>query len=180
MSISTLFQNVLLDVLACLMTLLHADSSTVTDVAFRRARREDVPEIVRLLADDHLGTNRESATEPLADVYWDAFAEVDADPRQELIVAELQGVVVGCLQLTILQGLSQMGARYGKIAALRVASQSRCRGIGARMVRHAVETARSRGCRRVQLTSDKVRVDAVRFYERLGFVASHVGLKLAL
>jgi ribosomal protein S18 acetylase RimI-like enzyme len=162
------------------MTLPHADSLPASDVAFRRARREDVPAIVRLLGDDPLGSARESATEPLAAAYWEAFAEVDADPRQDLIVAEIQGVVVGYLQLTILQGLSQMGARYGQIAAVRVESRLRGQGIGARMVRHAIERARSRGCRRVQLTSDRVRVDAVRFYERLGFVASHVGMKLAL
>lgn len=150
------------------------------DLRFRPARREDVPAIVRLLADDPLGSGRERYEDPLPQAYWDAFDAIAARPDDELIVAEVDGTVVGCLQLTIVRGLSRLGATRAQIEGVRVDSRHRGRRIGERLVRHAIARARSRGCRFVQLTTDRSRTDAHRFYEGLGFVASHVGMKLAL
>jgi GNAT superfamily N-acetyltransferase len=146
----------------------------------RLAERRDVQAIVRLLAHDVFGEQRECATEPLPSSYYEAFAAIAADPNQELTVAELDGVVVGTLQLTILQNLDYQGGRRGLIEAVRVAGEHRSRGIGADLLRYAIERARARGCHLVQLTSDKRRVDARRFYERLGFRATHEGMKLVL
>jgi len=150
------------------------------ELIFRRARQEDVGKIVRLLADDHLGASREDVSDPVPASYISAFAEMDSDPRQELLVVEIDGVVIGCLQLTIIRGLSHQGARHGQIEAVRVDSKLRGRGIGERLIHHAVERARERGCRVVQLTTHRSRVDAHRFYDRLGFHASHLGYKLSL
>jgi ribosomal protein S18 acetylase RimI-like enzyme len=153
----------------------HADAITN-----RPATRADVPAIVALLADDPFGSGRETATDPLPDAYWRAFDDVAAQSGNVVLVAERGGAVVGCLQLTIIPGLSRRGMKRGLIEAVRVASACRGLGIGERLVLHAVEIARAGGCGLVQLTSDKSRANAHRFYERLGFVASHVGMKLAL
>ena len=151
------------------------------DVSFRPARREDVPAIVRLLADDPLGAGREQASDPLPDGYWHAWEAIDIRPGCSLLVAEdAAGAIVGCLQLDILPGLSQRGAWRGQVEGVRVAAGQRGRGLGAALLRHAISLAREAGCSSVQLTSNVVRIDARRFYERLGFVASHVGMKLAL
>lgn len=146
-------------------------------VIFRDARREDVPAIVALLADDHLGAGRETG---LDDAYWQAFEQIAADPRNRLVVAEADGQVVGTLQLTLLPGLSRHGMLRAQIEAVRVAAQQRGQGLGHAMIEWAIGQARERGCGLVQLTSDKRRLDAVRFYESLGFTASHEGLKLPL
>jgi GNAT superfamily N-acetyltransferase len=143
---------------------------------FRSATRADVPTIVSLLADDVLGGGREGDT----DAYWTAFERVAADPRTELIVADIGGEVAGTLQLTFLPGLSRMGAERAQIEAVRVAASHRRRGLGREMITWAVEQARGRGCALVQLTSDKRRSDAIRFYESLGFEPTHEGLKLPL
>ena len=143
---------------------------------FRSATRADVPTIVSLLADDVLGAGREGDT----DAYWTAFERVAADPRTELIVADIGGEVAGTLQLTFLPGLSRMGAERAQIEAVRVAASHRRRGLGREMITWAVEQARGRGCALVQLTSDKRRSDAIRFYESLGFEPTHEGLKLPL
>jgi GNAT superfamily N-acetyltransferase len=148
--------------------------------AFRRARADDVPAIVAMLADDELGRGREDASLPLDPRYLVAFDEIDADPRELLAVAEADGEVVGCLQLTFLRGLSNLGALRGQIEGVRIASSRRGTGIGAAFVRWAVEECRARGCTVVQLTTDKRRADAHRFYGRLGFAASHEGMKLRL
>jgi GNAT superfamily N-acetyltransferase len=143
---------------------------------FRSATRADVPTIVSLLADDVLGAGREGDT----DAYWAAFERVAADPRTELIVADIGGEVAGTLQLTFIPGLSRMGAERAQIEAVRVAASHRRRGLGREMITWAVEQARGRGCALVQLTSDKRRSDAIRFYESLGFEPTHEGLKLPL
>jgi GNAT superfamily N-acetyltransferase len=143
---------------------------------FRSATRADVPTIVSLLADDVLGAGREGDT----DAYWAAFERVAADPRTELIVADIGGEVAGTLQLTFIPGLSRMGAERAQIEAVRVAASHRGRGLGREMITWAVEQARGRGCALVQLTSDKRRSDAIRFYESLGFEPTHEGLKLPL
>lgn len=147
---------------------------------FRRALVADLPAIVAMLADDLLGARRETATLPLLAAYTDAFAEIDRDPNHELVVAEAGGAVVGVLQLSFIPGLSHRGGWRGLIEGVRVASGHRDAGLGQQMFEWAIERARARGCRMVQLTSDKARPDAIRFYERLGFVASHEGLKLHL
>ncbi|WP_081915733.1 GNAT family N-acetyltransferase [Saccharothrix sp. NRRL B-16314] len=147
-------------------------------MTIRRATAEDVPAIVAMLADDELGALRESPAD-LAP-YERAFAAIDASGHEVLVVAEQDGAVVGTLQLTVLHGLSRRGASRAQIEAVRVASTSRGEGLGERLVRWAVEEAAARGCAIVQLTSDKGRADAHRFYRRLGFAQSHEGFKLAL
>lgn len=146
----------------------------------RRAERGDVPAIVALLADDMLGARRERNEDPLPQAYYRAFDAIAADPSHELFVAELDGTVIGTLQLSFLPGLSRQGMWRAQIEGVRVSSTQRGHRVGEQLVRHAIERARARGCGLVQLTSDKSRVDAVRFYERLGFTASHEGMKLAL
>ncbi|MET8162224.1 GNAT family N-acetyltransferase [Sphaerisporangium sp. NPDC005289] len=147
-------------------------------VTFRAARQEDVPSIVAMLADDPIAAAREG--DPSDQVYLDAFAAIDADPRQELIVAESGGQVAGTMQITYIPGLSRRGGERALIEAVRVGAAMRGQGLGGTMIRWAVDRARARGCRMVQLTSDKARADAHRFYTSLGFVDSHVGFKLAL
>lgn len=146
--------------------------------ALRRATAEDVAAIVAMLADDPLGARRESPDEP--EVYRPAFDAIDADPHQYLLVAEAHGRIVGTLQLTVIPGLSHRGAARAQIEAVRTHAELRGSGLGTRMLEWAVDEARRRGCRMVQLTSDASRADARRFYERLGFTASHVGFKMAL
>lgn len=145
------------------------------DVEIRRATAADVPAIVAMLADDPLGAARESPGDP---AYAAAFAEIDADPRQYLAVASAAGAVVGTLQLTFIPGLSRRGSTRALIEAVRVRSDRRGDGLGRLLAEWAIETARSRGAALVQLTTDTGRPEAHRFYERLGFVASHVGMKL--
>ena len=148
--------------------------------AIRRATREDLPAIVALLADDALGARRERAELPLAAGYVAAFEAIERDPHCELLVACDGEQVVGTLQLDFTPGLSRQGAWRATIEAVRVAAPARSRGTGRAMIESAIARAESRGCRLVQLTTDRSRVDAYRFYERLGFVASHVGMKLEL
>ncbi|HEX6980366.1 MAG TPA: GNAT family N-acetyltransferase [Alphaproteobacteria bacterium] len=150
------------------------------EIRFRSARREDLSAIVRLLADDPLGATRERYEDPLPEAYQQAFDAIAAQAGNEIIVAELDGQIVGCLQLTVIPGLSRMGMTRGQIEGVRVDARLRGRRIGERMIRAAIECARAQGCRLVQLTTDKSRPDAHRFYENLGFVASHVGMKLSL
>ena len=148
-------------------------------IAIRRARRSDVEAIVRMLADDPLGSGRERIEEPLPSCYFRAFEAVDHDPHIQLVVAEdHDGAVVGCLGLCILPGLSSQGASRGLIEDVRVAAHCRRRGIGEKMVQWAVAEARARGCKLVELLTHHTRVDAQRFYNRLGFQPSHVGMTL--
>ena len=147
---------------------------------FRRAVRADLPDVVRLLADDALGAQREGYASPLPDAYHTAFDFIDADANNELIVAELEGRIVGTLQLTFIPGMTYRGSWRALIEAVRVDRSVRSAGIGRRLVSWAIEQSARRGCRLVQLTSNKKRADAIRFYESLGFVASHEGLKLFL
>lgn len=152
-------------------------------VIFRDAEREDVPAIVALLADDVLGASREASpglAGAVDDAYWAAFAMVAGDPRNRIIVAEEGGQVVGTLQLTIIPGLSRHGMLRAQIEGVRVAAGGRGRGLGRRMIEWAIAQARQAGCGLVQLTSDKQRPGAIRFYESLGFTATHEGLKLPL
>ncbi|GIJ58026.1 N-acetyltransferase [Virgisporangium aurantiacum] len=147
-------------------------------VVLRRAEREDLPRLLELLAADQLGARRER-TDDLSP-YEAAFAAIDADPAQLLVVAADGDRVVGTFQLTFIPGLARRGALRAQLEAVRVAAEYRNRGLGAAMMRWAIDEARSRGCALVQLTSDRTREDAHRFYERLGFVASHEGFKLQM
>ena len=149
-------------------------------LAFRPARREDLPDIVRMLADDEIGAQRETVADPLPETYGRAFEAIDRDPNNELIVAEREGQLVGVMQLTFIPYLTYRGSWRAMIEGVRVASSARSAGIGRQLIEWAIERARARGCLIVQLTSDKRRTDAIRFYERLGFVASHEGFKLRL
>ncbi|HEY0601256.1 MAG TPA: GNAT family N-acetyltransferase [Herpetosiphonaceae bacterium] len=149
-------------------------------ITIRRATRSDLPSIVRLLADDPLGSQREAYRDPLPQSYEDAFQAIDSDPRQELVVVEHNGAVIGTLQLTFIPGLSFQGGTRAQIEAVRVDREFRSHGIGGRLFEWAIARAREQGCRLVQLTTNASRADAQRFYERLGFVASHVGMKLDL
>jgi ribosomal protein S18 acetylase RimI-like enzyme len=153
--------------------------ATISSISIRRARRDDVRMIVAMLADDRLGSARERLEEPLPPSYFRAFEAVDRDPNIQLVVAEnSDGAMVGCLQLCILPGLSSQGASRGLIEDVRVASHCRSNGIGEQMVQWAVTEARTKGCRLVELLTHNTRVDAQRFYARLGFQASHVGMTL--
>lgn len=145
-------------------------------VSIRPARREDVAAIVAMLADDHLGRARERVEDPLPASYYDAFTRVERDPNLTLVVAESAGRVVGCLQLAILPGLSSQGGVRGLLEDVRVASDCRSRGIGEQLVQWAVAEAKARNCNLVELLTHQTRVDAQRFYKRLGFAASHVGM----
>lgn len=143
----------------------------------RRAEAADVPAIVAMIADDPLGANRERPGDPR---YLAAFDEIAADPNQYLAVLDVDGAVAGTLQLTFTPGLSRLGMKRATIEAVRVHSGHRGSGFGQRLVEWAVAEARQRGCGLVQLTTDASRADAHRFYERLGFEASHIGMKLKL
>ncbi|MBZ9994347.1 GNAT family N-acetyltransferase [Mesorhizobium sp. BH1-1-4] len=152
----------------------------MTNIQFRKAVAADLPAIVAMLADDPLGAGREDASLPLAQGYVDAFAAIDADPNQLLAVAVDGGAVIGTLQITFLAGLSRKGAWRGQIEAVRVADGRRSDGIGRKMFEWAIGQCKARGCGLVQFTTDKGRADAHRFYEGLGFTASHIGYKKSL
>lgn len=149
-------------------------------VSFRAAKQEDVPAIVHMLADDPLGARRECNTDPLPATYYDAFVHIERDSNNELIVAEAEGAVVGVLQLTFIPSLSYQGGWRALVEGVRVHGAVRGQGVGHLLLEHAIARARARKCRMVQLTTDKQRVDAHRFYEDLGFVGSHLGMKLHL
>ena len=146
----------------------------------RRAEREDVEQIVGLLADDKIGRNREIGKGGNLEKYLAAFEKIDADPRNELVVAELGGQMVGTYQVTYIPYLSRGGNERALIEAVRVDSQRRGQGIGHQMMEFAIAQAKKSGCLMVQLTTDKQRPDAHKFYLSLGFTASHEGMKLAL
>lgn len=150
------------------------------DIGFRIARREDVPDIVRMLADDELGSQRERYSELLPESYYAAFEQLDRDLHHELIVAESSGKVIGTLHLMFLPSLSYQGGLRAQIESVRVDRKCQNQGIGSKMMKWAIERARERGAHIVQLTTHKSRTDAHRFYERLGFTGSHLGMKLSL
>ncbi len=152
----------------------------MTEITYRRATREDVASIVRLLAEDDLGSQRERYEDPLPESYYAAFAQIDRDANHELIVAELDGVVIGTLHLMFLPSLSYQGGLRAQIESVRVAAKYRSQGVGSELMNWTIARARERGAHLVQLTTHGSRVDAHRFYERLGFKGSHLGMKLNL
>ncbi|MDT0477993.1 GNAT family N-acetyltransferase [Streptomyces griseoviridis] len=148
------------------------------DLDIRPVTPDDVPAVVAMLADDPLGARRESPDDLTP--YLAALERLSADPNQHLVVAVREGRVVGTLQLTIIPGLSRRGAVRSIVEAVRIHADERGSGLGTRLMEWAVDESRRQGCQLVQLTSDASRTDAHRFYERLGFTASHVGFKLQL
>ncbi|MET8129218.1 GNAT family N-acetyltransferase [Streptomyces sp. NPDC005065] len=150
----------------------------MSDLEIRPAALTDIPAVVAMLADDALGAQRESPDD-LAP-YRAAFQRLADDPNQHLVVAVRDGAVVGTLQLTVIPGLSRRGSTRSIIEGVRVHADERGSGLGTRLIHWAVDESRRQDCQLVQLTSDVTRTDAHRFYERLGFIASHVGFKLAL
>ena len=146
----------------------------------RKAVKEDLPAIVALLLDDELGSTRESGSATLDPRYLAAFARIEADPNQYLMVVELNGEIAGTCHLTVMPSLTFTGSTRMQIEAVRVAAAMRGKKIGEWMMRSALEYARAHNVRLVQLTTNKQRPRAKQFYERLGFEASHEGMKLLL
>lgn len=151
-----------------------------TDVIFRAAQRKDVPAIVGMLANDPLGQKRENYVTPLPEAYYEAFEKIDQDINHELMVLEQKGVVIGTLQLSFLSYLTYQGGTRAQIEAVRIHNNYRNKGLGETIFRWAINRAKEREAHVLQLTTDKKRPDALRFYEKLGFQASHEGMKLHL
>jgi len=149
-------------------------------LTYRLATKADLPKIVAMLLDDPLGALREKSESVLGESYYKAFAIIRADANQELTVVELSGEVVGTYHLTFIQYLTHQGGLRAQIEAVRVASSHRGQGIGRSMFQYASERAREKGCYMIQLTTDKQRPEAIKFYKSLGFVASHEGMKRKL
>lgn len=147
---------------------------------FRRATAADLQVIVAMLADDVLGSSRESASPAVAECYRTALAEIDADPNQFLCVVEDGPEIVGTLQLSFIPGFARAGAKRGQIEAVRIASDRRDEKLGEAIFAWAIDECRTRGCSLVQLTTDKARPNAHRFYDRLGFEPTHIGYKLKI
>lgn len=153
---------------------------TMSEIIFRLAKRADLPAIVRMLADDDLGSQRERYENPLPESYYAAFEQIDRDANHELIVAELNGEVMGTLHLMFLPSISFQGGLRAQVESVRVDKPYQSKGVGSDMMRWTIERAKSRGAHVVQLTTHKSREDAHRFYERLGFKGTHLGMKLSL
>ncbi|MBU5465876.1 GNAT family N-acetyltransferase [Virgibacillus sp. MSJ-26] len=147
---------------------------------FRKANKNDLHSIVRLLADDELGSKRERFEEPLPEAYYEAFNAIETQVGNQIILAVENQKVIGCLQLTIIPGLARQGMKRAQIEGVRVDRNYRGKRIGEKLFEEAILIAKSEKCGMVQLTTDKQRSDAHRFYEKLGFTASHEGMKLIL
>ncbi|CAM4519067.1 GNAT family N-acetyltransferase [Paenibacillus typhae] len=147
---------------------------------FKTATVNHLPAIVHLLADDEFGATRESYKHPLPKEYVEAFEKIEQQIGNSIIVALDNNKVIGCLQLTIIPGISRLGSIRAQIEGVRIDRGYRGKGIGESLLRYALDEAKTMGCKMIQLTTDKKRKDAHRFYERLGFVASHDGMKLSL
>ncbi|MHC8515850.1 N-acetyltransferase family protein [Sporosarcina sp. ITBMC105] len=150
------------------------------EVEFRLAIEQDLERIVEMLADDKLGATREQFELPLPDVYREAFRAIEADPNIELVVACLGNNVIGVQQITFTPHLTRQGGWRATIEGVRTYSSVRGKGMGTELIKWAIQRAKDRGCHLIQLTTDKERKDAIRFYERLGFQASHEGMKMTL
>jgi len=153
---------------------------TKKEIIFRLATRADLPSIVRMLADDELGNQRERYESPLPEAYYSAFEHINNDSNHELIVAERNGEVIGTLHLMFLPSVSFQGGLRAQIESVRVDKRFQSQGIGSEMMKWAMERAKQRGAHVVQLTTHKSRVEAHRFYARLGFKGSHLGMKMNL
>ena len=153
-------------------------TQNMRDIVVRKMHKADLPRILQLLADDELGQLRETLQTTTHDDYLRAFTAINADLNQYLAVFEKNDNIIGCLQISFIPGLSRRGALRGQIESVRVAANDRGKGYGTHMMAWAIEKCREQGCALVQLTSDKTRKDAQRFYQELGFVQSHEGFKL--
>ena len=149
-------------------------------LTFRRAVEADLPFIVKLLTEDAVRVTDDRPDEPFHPRYVAALRELEADPNQMMMVAMLDGETVGTIQLTFIPGISGLGTRRCLVEAVHISPAHRSKGLGSEMIRWSIEQARERGCGMVQLTSNKKRLDAHRFYERLGFLESHEGFKYYL
>lgn len=145
---------------------------------FRQAKRDDLYAIVSMMADDKLGATRETVSDPLVQPYVDAFEAIDSDPNHLLVVLDVDGTVSGVMQLIFTPHITHHGSWRCTVEGVRISSNLRGQGFGEKMMTFAIEQAQARGCRMIQLTSNKKRTEAFRFYERIGFVASHAGFKL--
>jgi GNAT superfamily N-acetyltransferase len=150
------------------------------NLTFRHAVKEDISELVKLLADDHLGSKREDLSTPINQRYLSAFESIARDPNNELMVVENAGDLVGMLQLTFIPYLTHIGSSRCLIEGVRISKHYRGQGLGTDFINWSITRAKDRSCSMVQLTSDKQRPDALRFYESLGFKATHEGFKLKL
>jgi GNAT superfamily N-acetyltransferase len=150
------------------------------ETTFRLATRADLPSIVHMLVEDDLGSQRERYEDPLPESYYTAFEQIDIDPNHELVIAEKNGEVIGTLHLMFLPSISFQGGLRAQVESVRVDKNYRNQGVGNGMMNWTIERARDRGAHIVQLTTHQSREDAHRFYERLGFSATHLGLKLRL
>jgi ribosomal protein S18 acetylase RimI-like enzyme len=148
-------------------------------MTLREARRDDIRRIIEMLADDEVARGREDLSGDMA-AYHAAFDDIVADPNNTLYVWDENGTVMGCLQLTFIPGMSYGGSWIAKIEGVRVDRSLRGLGIGEQMIDAMVEKSRARGCKQLQLTTNKQRIEAQRFYKRIGFEASHEGMKLDL
>lgn len=149
-------------------------------VTIRPARRDDLRAIITLLVDDPLGKTRERLEDPLPEEYGRAFDAMEAQGGNAYLLAERDGTVIGCQQLTFIPGISRSGMTRANVEGVRIAAAARGLGLGKTLMRDAIDRARDAGCKLVQLTTDERREDARRFYEGLGFTPSHVGMKLSL
>ncbi len=147
---------------------------------YRIATEDDLYDVVRLLVQDQLGSGRETLSDPLPQKYLDAFNAMQRQDGNDVIVQIIDGKIVGCYQLTVIHGISRSGSTRAQIEGVRVDHEMRGSGLGHQLFEDAIERSRQAGCQLVQLTTDKSRDDAHRFYEQLGFEASHIGYKLAL
>ena len=150
------------------------------NITFRNATIQDLDKIVYFLSDDELGKKRELYKQPLPDSYIKAFKSINSDPNNELIVACYHDEIVGVQQITFTPFITHQGGWRATIEGVRIASSELGKGVGSMLIRWAIQRAKERGCHMVQLTNDKKRSDALRFYESLGFKASHEGVKLQI
>ncbi|MDQ3550298.1 MAG: GNAT family N-acetyltransferase [Bacteroidota bacterium] len=150
------------------------------ELTFRLATIENVPDIIKMLSDDAIGVTREKVSDVLSNNYINAFEIINNDPNQELTIVEMDGDKVATLQLTFIQYLTHEGGLRAQVEAVRTSSKYRGRGIGKKIFEYIIDRAKKRGCFLLQLTTDKKRPDAIKFYERLGFNATHEGMKLKL
>lgn len=145
---------------------------------FRKANLEDIDAIVAMIADDELGSKREDYRQPLPQVYLDAFKNINQEANQELIVVENEGKIIGCMQLTFIQYLTYQGGVRAQIEGVRIHKDVRSQGIGKQLFEWAIQRSKEKGAHVLQLTTDKKRPEALKFYEDLGFITSHEGMKL--
>ncbi len=150
------------------------------ETKFRIATELDLDRIVKMLADDELGRLRERYEQPLPESYTKAFQAITSDPNNELVVAVQDDEVIGVLQITFVPYITHQGGWRATIEGVRTASSVRGKGVGTELIKWAIQRAKKRGCHLIQLTTDKHRVDALRFYKRLGFKSTHEGLKMKL